>query len=49
MISKFLHTSYVEVGQITPSEREHILYLIHDELKWRQQLIDEQQAKMKGQ
>lgn len=43
IISKNIHTSYSELGKITPLERKYILKYLFDEAKQR----DEQLKKMK--
>ena len=40
LISKYTHTSYLDVGKITPREREKILQLIIDDMKREQELRD---------
>lgn len=47
LISKNLNTSYNEVGQITPIEREYLLEFLNDEAKRSQDLIDKQRNKKK--
>ncbi len=42
LISKNIHTSYSDVGKMTPIERSYILEFISDEIKRSQKLIDEQ-------
>ena len=40
IIAKFTHTSYLDVGKITPREREKLIDLIVDDLKREQEARD---------
>lgn len=41
LISRFSNTSYNEVGNITPLEREYLLEFIYDEKKKEQEAYEE--------
>lgn len=45
LISKNLNTSYNEIGQITPLERQYLMEFIADEIKLTQQMIKEKTSK----
>jgi hypothetical protein len=45
LISKNTSTSYNEVGQLTPKEREYIIEFIADEIKRSKDLIEQQKLK----
>ena len=47
LISKNINTSYNDIGQLTPIEREYLLEFIADEQKRSQEYIKEQKSKMK--
>lgn len=48
LISKFTNTSYNDVGDITPLEREYILGFIAEEKKKEEELIKEKSNNKKG-
>ena len=41
-ISKNINTSYKDIGDITPTEREYLLQFIEDDLKRTKETIDKQ-------
>lgn len=43
LISKFCNTSYADVKQITPREREYLLEFINDDLEKQQKALEEVQ------
>lgn len=44
-ISKQLHTSYIDVGNITPIEREHLLKFIERDMKRENEMIEQSMHK----
>lgn len=46
LISKHTNTSYVDLGSITPLEREYLLLFIQEELEKRRQLEASAKAQM---
>lgn len=46
LISKHTNTSYVDLGSITPLEREYLLLFIQEELEKRRQLEATAKAQM---
>ncbi len=47
IISKNIHTSYTDLLDITPREKNMMLELLNNEAKRQQELYDKQKAKMK--
>lgn len=47
LISKNLNTSYNDVGNITPTEREYLLSFIDEDLKRTKDMLDKQMEKSK--
>lgn len=47
LISRFSNTSYNEVGNITPLEREYLLEFIYDEKKKEQEAYEEAKRNQK--
>lgn len=47
MISKNLNTSYNDVGNITPLEREYLLSFIDEDLKRTKDILDKQMQESK--
>lgn len=45
-ISKYCNTSYNDVGNITPLERQYLLSFIKDEMEKQQQYIVQQKTEM---
>lgn len=45
-ISKYCNTSYNDVGDITPLERQYLLSFIKDEMEKQQQYIAQQKTEM---
>lgn len=48
LISKNLNTSYNEIGQITPTERQYLIEFIAEEIKMSKKYLDEQAQKRKN-
>ena len=48
LISKNMNTSYNELGQITPVEREYLLEFIVDEINKSKEYAEEQKLSMKN-
>ena len=47
IISKNIHTSYLDLMEVTPKERDRMLELLSEEAKKQQEFIDKQKAKAK--
>ncbi len=47
-ISKRLHTSYNEVGEMTPTERSYILDFILEDSKRQEEMIEQAKQKAKS-
>lgn len=48
IISKHINTSYSDLGQITPIEREYLIEFITDELMKKQKALDEIKNRPRG-
>lgn len=48
LISKNLNTSYNEIGQITPTERQYLIEFIAEEIKLSKKYVEEQKQKYKN-
>lgn len=46
-ISKNMNTSYKDVGDITPTEREYLLRFIEEDLKRTKETLDKQMSEVK--
>lgn len=48
IISKHINTSYSDLGQITPIEREYLIEFITDDLMKKQKALDEIKNRPRG-
>lgn len=48
LISKNLNTSYKDIGDITPLEREYLLQFIDEDLKRTKDMLDKQMEESKA-
>ena len=48
LISKYCNTSYKDLDNVTPTEREYLLEFIHDELKKEQDAYEEARRNSKS-
>lgn len=48
LISKNLNTSYKDIGDITPLEREYLLQFIDEDLKRTKDMLDKQMEETKS-